>query len=58
MLVTTSASTPVPFLNVLYFTSPESTTYLTPGIVTDVSAMFVDRMIFLKPTCVGTKTLF
>lgn len=27
------------------FANPESITYLTPGIVTDVSATFVERMI-------------
>lgn len=47
MLVTTSASTPVVFLYERYLTKPQSTTNLTPGIVTEVSAILVDRIIFL-----------
>ena len=31
------------------FTNPVSTTYLTPGIVIDVSAMFVARITFRFP---------
>lgn len=34
----------------LVLTSPASTTYLTPSIVTDVSAIFVARMTFLVPS--------
>ncbi len=34
---------------------PVSMTYLTPGIVIDVSAMFVARMTFLHPEGAGLK---
>lgn len=47
--VTLRASTPVEFLKVLIFDSPQSTTYLMPGIVTEVSAILVDRTTFLFP---------
>lgn len=47
--VTTRLSTPVVFLKDLYFTSPESTTKRTPGMVIDVSAIFVDSTIFRTP---------
>lgn len=39
----------LPGLNRLAFTIPVSMTYLIPEIVTDVSAMLVDRMTFLLP---------
>ncbi len=38
------------------FTFPESTTNLTPSIVTDVSAMFVETMHFLIPSGGKSKT--
>ena len=47
ILVTTKESIPVVFLYALYLTSPQSTTYRTPGIVTEVSAMLVERTTFL-----------
>ena len=37
------------------FTNPESTTYFIPDIVTEVSAMFVDRTNFLTPGDEGAK---
>lgn len=36
--------------NIFKPTFPESTINLTPSIVTDVSAMFVDTMHFLTPS--------
>lgn len=39
----------LPGLKRLAFTIPVSMTYLIPEIVTDVSAMLVDRMTFLLP---------
>lgn len=38
------------------FTIPQSTTYLIPWIVTDDSAMFVDRITFREFGGVGVKT--
>lgn len=38
-----------PGLKRLAFTIPVSMTYLIPEMVTDVSAMLVDRMTFLQP---------
>lgn len=38
-----------PGLKRLAFTIPVSMTYLIPEIVTDVSAMLVERMTFLQP---------
>jgi hypothetical protein len=37
------------------FTNPESTTYFIPEIVTEVSAMFVDKTNFLTPGGAGAK---
>jgi hypothetical protein len=37
------------------FTNPESTTYLIPDIVTEVSAIFVDKTNFLTPGDAGAK---
>ena len=44
------------FLKTLCLTSPQSTTYLTPVIVTDVSAIFVLKITFrlLPPICMNT----
>lgn len=36
-------------------TKPVSITYFTPIIVSDVSAILVDKTIFLMPFCVGLK---
>ena len=38
-------------------TRQESTTNLTPGMVSDVSAMLVDKMTFLQLALVAWKTL-
>ena len=38
------------------FTMPESTTILIPSIVSDVSALFVAKTIFLFPLGVRSKT--
>jgi hypothetical protein len=46
MLVTINESIPVVFRYALCFTRPQSTTNLTPWIVTEVSAMLVARIIF------------
>ena len=40
----------------LALTLHESMTCLTPGIVKEVSAIFVDKIIFLHPSFVGAKT--
>lgn len=42
-------SIPVVLLNYFIFYNPQSITYLIPGIVTDVSAIFVDRIILIYP---------
>lgn len=40
------------------FCNPESTTYLIPGIVKPVSAIFVDTTILRTPFGAGSKTRF
>ena len=42
----------------LALTKPVSITYLTPGIVMDVSAMFVAKTIFLTSPWVGSNAFF
>lgn len=39
---------PVKLLNYFIFCKPQSITYLIPGIVTEVSAILVDKIIFVK----------
>ena len=54
-LVTLSISIPVEGWISRVLTNPESMTYLMPEIVTDVSAIFVDRTNFLIPGGEGAK---
>jgi hypothetical protein len=47
---------PRPLLLLLLLGSPVSTTYLTPGMVMDVSAMLVARIALRMPAGAGSNT--
>ena len=51
--VTIRLSIPDLGLNEVYFSKPQSITYIIPSIVNEVSAIFVARMTFLAPGGVG-----
>mmetsp|Transcript_15676 Transcript_15676/g.59484 ORF Transcript_15676/g.59484 Transcript_15676/m.59484 type:complete len:308 (-) Transcript_15676:713-1636(-) len=52
---TCSDSTPVRGLKEFCFTNPASITYLIPSMVSDVSAMLVEKMTLRAPSGVGSK---